>query len=122
MGFQDAINRASKDIAMARRQLLQLNLADAGVQMPQLEAENEEQEETSPDQEEAQLRLQLQNALQACADSVGPLNLEAARLEDLAHQDMDEDEESKKRKLAAAALNVPAPTTPTAAGTPGTGI
>eukprot|EP00438_Fugacium_kawagutii_P019803 Skav234940 [mRNA] locus=scaffold2677:203191:217779:+ [translate_table: standard] len=111
MEYQDSINKAAKDIALARRQILQLNLSEAGVEMPQLQEEVEPVADSLQDKEEHVLRQELQNALQACADSVGPINLDAALLTDLEQME-DSEEERRKRSRSEASSAPHAPAAP----------
>lgn len=95
--LQDAIARASKDVACARRQILQLNLQGQSPP-PNLPPEEDEELEQSQDQEEEMLRAKLTQILQTCAESTGPINADAAVLEDLAHM---ETEPTRKRGRSA---------------------
>eukprot|EP00438_Fugacium_kawagutii_P022588 Skav216783 [mRNA] locus=scaffold579:171669:177675:+ [translate_table: standard] len=106
MSYQESINRASKEVSVARRQILQLNLSEAGVEMPVLGDDTEPAAEITQDKEEDILRQELQHTLQACAESVGPLNIDAAQLKDI--EDMESDEERRKRSRSEASA-VPAP-------------
>lgn len=79
--FQSAINRATSEVTSARTQILSLNAADAALKLQPME-EPEDADDTT-EAEEIKLRKDLQTILQTCAEAVGPLNMDAAILNDL---------------------------------------
>eukprot|EP00438_Fugacium_kawagutii_P035934 Skav228007 [mRNA] locus=scaffold390:495033:498719:- [translate_table: standard] len=96
--FQTALGKAAADISAARNKILALNLKELPQPLQglaELEPEPAAQEETSQDAEEEKLRTSLQATLSACASSVGPINIESARLNDL------EDTKERDRKRPA---------------------
>eukprot|EP00438_Fugacium_kawagutii_P015872 Skav209356 [mRNA] locus=scaffold241:784885:785946:- [translate_table: standard] len=84
--YQTALNKAAADISAARNKILALNLKELPQPLQgltELEPELPSQEEASQDAEEDKLRTSLQATLTACANSVGPVNIEAARMDDM---------------------------------------
>eukprot|EP00438_Fugacium_kawagutii_P016082 Skav230948 [mRNA] locus=scaffold3010:50676:52280:- [translate_table: standard] len=100
--YQASLTKAQGDISAARNKILALNLKELPQPLQglsELEPEIPAVEETTQDTEEERLRLSLQAILNACASSIGPVNVEAARITDL--KDAEEVQERDRKRLNA---------------------
>eukprot|EP00438_Fugacium_kawagutii_P032339 Skav226356 [mRNA] locus=scaffold2980:360023:361087:- [translate_table: standard] len=99
--YQASLAKAAADISAARNKILALNLKELPQSLQglsELEPETPALEETTQDNDEEKLRTSLQATLTACAASVGPINIEAARLSDIS------DVQERERKRPAPAV------------------